>query len=135
MVMQQLGMNAEMLEQQVRRIIFNLVGCNQEDHVKNFSFMMDRQGHCSPSSAYDLCHAEGSDFTRNHQLSLNGKTNNFELADLKHLAEYVGLRRGHEKAILEQTVDAFNDWQALAHKLEIPTSLQDHVKRTLRLRW
>jgi len=135
MTMQRLGMSNEMLEQQVRRIIFNLVGCNQDDHVKNFSFMMDRQGRWSPSPAYDLCHAEGSDFTRNHQLSLNGKTNDFELADLKHLTDYAGLPRGREKAILEQTLDAFNGWQALANELEIPARLQEHVTSTLRLRW
>ena len=62
-----------MIEEQVRRIVFNLVGCNQDDHVKNFSFIMDRAGNWKPSPAYDLCHAEGSDFTRNHQLTLNGK--------------------------------------------------------------
>ena len=135
MTMQQLGMNNEMLEQQVRRIIFNLVGCNQDDHVKNFGFMMDRQGRWSPSPAYDLCHAEGSDFTRNHQLSLNGKTNDFELADLKHLADYAGLPRGREKAILEQALEAFNQWQKLANELEIPARLKEHVSRTLRLRW
>lgn len=135
MLMQQLGMTGEMLEQQVRRIIFNLVGCNQDDHVKNFSFMMDRQGRWSPSPAYDLCHAEGSDFTRHHQLSLNGKTTGFDITDLKYLADYAGLPRGREKRILEQTVDAFIDWQALAKELEIPARLQQHVSKTLRLRW
>ncbi len=135
MVMQQLGMGVDQLEQQVRRIVFNLVGCNQDDHVKNFSFMMNRQGHWRLSPAYDLCHAEGSDFTRNHQLSLNGKINHFELADLKYLAEYAGLPRGREKVILEQTLDAFNDWPKLANELAIPARLQYHVKRTLRLHW
>jgi serine/threonine protein kinase HipA of HipAB toxin-antitoxin module len=56
-----------MIEQQVRRIIFNLVACNQDDHVKNFAFIMNRQGVWSLSPAYDLCHAEGSDFTRTHK--------------------------------------------------------------------
>ncbi|MCV6606410.1 MAG: type II toxin-antitoxin system HipA family toxin, partial [Porticoccaceae bacterium] len=99
MVMKQLQIPMASIEQQFRRTLFNLVGCNQDDHVKNFSFTMDRKGQWDVSPAYDLCHAEGSDFTRNHQLSINGKTNDFDLGDLKHLAEYIGLPRGREKRI------------------------------------
>ena len=60
--------------------------------------------------AYDLCHAEGSDFTRHHQLSINGKTHGFTLADLKHLAAYAGLPRGREKRILAEVLEAFSGW-------------------------
>jgi len=124
-----------MLEEQFRRTVFNLVGCNQDDHVKNIAFMMDRQGNWSLSPAYDLCHAEGSDFTRNHQLSVNGKTSNFEFGDLKKLADYAGLPRGREKRILERTVDAFAGWKTISRELDIPKALNDHVLRTLRLDW
>jgi serine/threonine-protein kinase HipA len=135
MAMKQLGMGREMREEQVRRIIFNIVGCNQDDHVKNISFIMDRQGKWRLSPAYDLCHAEGSEFTRNHQLSLNGKTNGFDLSDLKHLASYAGLPRGREKAILAATVAAFREWEQLAARLGIPDSLRAHVGKTIRLKW
>lgn len=135
MTMKQLGMSQPVLEEQFRRTVFNLVGCNQDDHVKNISFMMDRQGNWSLSPAYDLCHAEGSDFTRNHQLSVNGKTSNFEFGDLKKLADYAGLPRGREKRILEQTVDAFAGWKTISRELDIPKALNDHVLRTLRLDW
>jgi serine/threonine-protein kinase HipA len=135
MTMRQLAMPTAMIEQQVRRIIFNLVACNQDDHVKNISFMMDRQGNWSLSPAYDMCHSQGSEFTRNHQLSLNGKTNAFELADLKHLADYAGLPRNRQQQILEQTLDAFSDWEPLAAELDIPSSLRRHVLSTLRTQW
>lgn len=135
MAMRELDMEQAMLEEQVRRTIFNIVGCNQDDHVKNTSFMMDRQGRWRLSPAYDLCHAEGSDFTRHHQLSLNGKTNNFDMGDLKHLAEYAGLPRGRERLILDKTLEAFRAWHAEAEALAIPESLQRHVLRTLRLDW
>ncbi|HIE70238.1 MAG TPA: hypothetical protein EYP98_08675 [Planctomycetes bacterium] len=52
---------------------------------------MDRNGNWDLTPAYDLCHAEGSDFPRAHQLSINGKTDGFTQEDLKHLAEYAGL--------------------------------------------
>lgn len=97
--------------------------------------MMDRQGNWSLSPAYDLCHSEGSQFTKNHQLSLNGKTNDFTYADLKHLADYVGLPRGREQYLLQQVLDAFSCWQGIANELEIPDILQQHVLRTLRMSW
>ncbi len=135
MLMRQLGMSGAAIEEQFRRVVFNLVGCNQDDHVKNFAFMMDRAGEWSLTPAYDLCHSEGSDFTRFHQLSLNGKTTGFDRADLKHLAKYAGLPRNREKYILEQTVDVFAGWDEQAVDLEIPPKLRAHVNRTLRLDW
>lgn len=135
MTMRQLGMPQAALEEQFRRIVFNLVGCNQDDHVKNFAFTMDRQGKWDIAPAYDLCHSEGSEFTRNHQLSLNGKTTGFTREDLKALAQYASLPRGREKAVLERTVEVFSNWKSRAEALGIPKPLKQHVERTLRLIW
>jgi serine/threonine-protein kinase HipA len=96
--------------------------------------MMDRNGNWDLSPAYDLVHSEGSDFTRNHQLSINGKTKDFERSDLKHLAQYAGLPRGSEKQIIQRTVEVFAKWQDVAVDLGIPAKLQQHVLRTLRLK-
>lgn len=133
--MKRLGVSHTAVEQQFRRVVFNLVGCNQDDHVKNFAFVMDRKGQWSLAPAYDLCHAEGSDFTRRHQLSVNGKTDGFTKQDLKALADYAGLPRGRERRILERVLDAFAGWPELAAELEIPAPLVRHVTRTLRLLW
>ncbi|QDV06724.1 putative DNA-binding transcriptional regulator [Planctomycetes bacterium Poly30] len=135
LTMKQLGIPQPEIEQQFRRVVFNLVGCNQDDHVKNFAFLMDRGGRWSLSPAYDLCHSEGSDFTRHHQLSLNGKTNGFDRADLKALAEYADLPRSRDKHILQEVCDAFAGWEALAKELGVPAPLQEHVLKTLRLTW
>lgn len=135
MTMRELGMSQSAIEQQFRRIVFNLVGCNQDDHVKNFAFTMNRSGAWAIAPAYDLCHSEGSDFTRSHQLSINGKTSDFTLADLKQLAKYARLPRNREKLILEQTVEAFSSWRVSAQELGIPKRLQEHVLATLRLSW
>lgn len=133
MLMKQLGLPKTEFEEQFRRVVFNVIGCNQDDHVKNFAFMMGRDGKWGLSPAYDLCHAEGSDFTKNHQLSINGKTNNFTRVDLKYLAEYAGLPRGTEKHVIECTSEAFSKWSDLAESLDIPKPLRAHVSRTLRL--
>lgn len=134
MVMKRLHIPKRAFEEQFRRVVFNIVGCNQDDHVKNVAFMMDRNGRWDLSPAYDLVHSEGSEFTRNHQLSINGKTNNFDRSDLKHLAEYAGLPRGFEKQVIQRTVEAFSKWKGLATDLGIPVNLQEHVLRTLRLK-
>lgn len=133
MLMKQLDMPKSEIEEQFRRVVFNIVGCNQDDHVKNFAFMMDRDGNWSLSPAYDLCHAEGSAFTRFHQLSINGKTSDFSRADLKHLAEYAGLPRGRENQVLEKTQTAFKNWENTADELGVPAPIMRHVQRTLRI--
>lgn len=135
LIMRQLRMPKSDVEEQFRRVVFNVVGCNQDDHVKNTSFLMDRRGRWSLSPAYDLCHAEGSDFTRNHQMSINGKTNDFTLEDLAHLEEYTELPRGRHRAVVERTVEAFSRWPDLAEELGVPDPLAGHVARTLRLAW
>ncbi|WP_286828309.1 MULTISPECIES: type II toxin-antitoxin system HipA family toxin [Kordiimonas] len=135
MIMKQLGMPQVAIEEQYRRTVFNIVGCNQDDHVKNISFIMDRQGKWDLSPAYDMCHAEGSDFTRFHQMSVNGKTTGFTRDDLKHLADYAGLPRGRDRHILEKTVQSFNRWEKRAEELAIPAPLKSHVLKTLRLDW
>jgi serine/threonine-protein kinase HipA len=133
--MRRLDLQSPAFEQQFRRVVFNLVGCNQDDHVKNFAFEMDRRGRWALTPAYDLCHAEGSAFTRQHQLSLNGKTQGFTRADLQALAAHARLPQGRERRILDQTVLAFAGWPALARELKIPAPLEAHVRRTLRLEW
>lgn len=134
-IMRKLNMPQSAFEEQFRRIVFNVVGCNQDDHVKNFGFMMDRHGNWDVSPAYDLCHAAGSEFTKFHQLSINNKTSDFNVKDLKQLAEFAGLPRNREKAVLQKTVEAFSTWHKTARELDIPKPLRDHVLRTLRLSW
>lgn len=133
--MRKLDMPTSALEEQFRRVVFNLVGCNQDDHVKNFSFIMDRQGRWNIAPAYDLCHASGSDFTRFHQLRLNGKVNDFDIADLKSLASFAGLPRGRAQQVLDRTVKAFSGWYEEAVNLGIPKNLITYVQSTLRLNW
>ena len=135
LTMRRLGVPQASMDQQFRRVVFNLVGCNQDDHVKNFGFLMDRKGHWDIAPAYDLCHAEGSDFTRAHQLSLSGKTTGFTRGDLLQLADYADLPRGRYASILDQIVESFRGWPTLADELGIPAPLKSHVTRTLRLNW
>jgi serine/threonine-protein kinase HipA len=135
LTMKQLHVPPAAMEQQFRRVVFNLVGCNQDDHVKNFAFVMDRRGNWDITPAYDLCHAEGSTFTSQHQLSIHGKTRDFTKDDLAYLADYAGLPRRRELVVLEEVLAAFAGWGELAESLAVPKPLAQHVARTLRTAW
>ena len=74
-VMKHLGLSRQDLEQQVLRTFFNIVGRNQDDHVKNIAFLMDRGGRWTLSPAYDLIYSWNptGDWTSQHQMSINNK--------------------------------------------------------------
>lgn len=78
-----LGPNA--LEQQFRRIVFNLLARNHDDHVKNIAFVMNKRGQWRLSPAFDVTYSYNpdGDWTASHQMSLNGKRNGFDLEDLR----------------------------------------------------
>lgn len=92
-----------------RRAVFNIVAVNQDDHTKNLSFLMDRAGTRSLSPAYDLTFAHGSGFTRQHQMTLNGKTADFVRADLLSLGARFGLKQDGAP-VIERVIDAVSDW-------------------------
>ena len=87
--------------QQYRRMIFNLIGRNQDDHAKNFSFMMNEAGIWDISPAYDITYANGAGYTKNHQLSLKGKNNNFTKEDLLSIARLHSIKNNEVYEILE----------------------------------
>ena len=79
-------------EELYRRMVFNVMSRNHDDHSKNFSFLMDKQGKWKLSPAYDLCYS--------YTLSLNGKQDNFTMEDLQKVGENMGIRE--HKQIIEK---------------------------------
>ncbi len=79
-IMRCLGTGQKETEQFFRRMIFNMMARNQDDHVKNISFLMDRSGQWSLAPAYDITYANDAAnyWLARHQMSMNGKTENFE---------------------------------------------------------
>ena len=88
------------VNEQLKRMIFNIVGRNQDDHAKNFAFMMDKNGIWNLSPAYDITYSNGTGYTKNHQLSLNGKTNDFTLNDILQLAKKHSIKENIAKEYL-----------------------------------
>lgn len=83
--MRQMNLPYPQQEELYRRMVFNVMSRNHDDHSKNFSFLMDKQGKWKLSPAYDLCYSytPGGKWTNRHQLSLNGKQDNFTMEDLQ----------------------------------------------------
>jgi serine/threonine-protein kinase HipA len=134
-VMQRLGLSLLQVEQQFRRMVFNIVSRNQDDHTKNIAFLMDRSGRWSLSPAFDLTfsHNPQGDWTSRHQMSLNGKRDEFVLADFKACARLAGLKRGRAESMLEEVSEVLARWPDYAAKAGVTEPWCDHIRHQLRL--
>lgn len=109
-----LGMDA--IEEQFRRMVFNIVARNQDDHVKNIAFLMNQDGAWSLSPAFDVTHAykPTGEWTATHQMTANGKREGFDRADLKAVAKAAMMQRGRDEEIIGQVLDAVRRWREFA---------------------
>ena len=134
-VARQLRLSATEAEQLVRRMIFNIVARNHDDHAKNFAFILKGE-QWSLAPAYDLAYSykPGSKWVNSHWMSLNGKRDEFSREDLYTLATLSPLfTRARINALLEQTLEVVSGWQTLAAEFEVPTALAAEVSANLRL--
>jgi serine/threonine-protein kinase HipA len=116
LAMRQLGLSSRDLEQQVRRMVFNVLARNQDDHVKNIAFLMDRSGSWRLSPAYDIIWAynPSGPWTSRHQMSINGKRDAFTVDDLFAAARSAGLSTVRMRRILQQAHEAVARWPEFA---------------------
>lgn len=129
-----LDMPMDSIEEQFRRMAFNIIGRNQDDHVKNIAFLMDRSGTWSLSPAFDMTYSynpEGA-WTNSHQMSLNGKRDDFELEDFKTCAKNASMKRGRAEEILQQVQNAVIKWQGFAGEAGVSGGVADSVARAHR---
>jgi len=134
-VLKQLQLPMESIEEQFRRMAFNLVARNQDDHVKNIAFLMDQSGQWSLSPAYDVTYSHNplGSWTHQHQMSLNNKCDRFELSDFVICAKTIGLKRGRAQRILKQVIDAVTLWPDIAENTGIPGQHIQQIKQSHRL--
>ena len=95
-VIRRLGMSTPQVEEQFRRMAFNIVARNQDDHVKNIAFLMSRRGVWSLAPAYDVTYSYNpyGRWTSSHQMSMNGRRDGFTREDFRECARAVSLKRG-----------------------------------------
>jgi len=101
-------------DQLYRRMVFNVIGVNNDDHTKNISFLMDQSGRWSLSPAYDLTYAfnPSHKYLAQHQLSINNKRSEITRGDLLLVAERMNIKKPNE--IIGQVTDVFSNWQKYA---------------------
>ncbi len=131
-LMKKLQLSYKQYEQQYRRMLFNVIARNHDDHVKNFSFLMNKNGKWQISPAYDICfsYSQGGTWTNEHQSSINGKYDNFTKDDLLNFARKFGIKKANR--ILEEVVSAVNQWSKTASEIDIPKEKIQYIDRYLR---
>ena len=118
--MRSLRLSYQDAEQIYRRMVFNIVARNQDDHTKNFSFLMDKTGKWKLSPAYDVAYSYNPQglFTSRHQMSVNGKLDNFTQDDLLKIAQSMNIKK--PAMIIEEVVSAVSLWPHKAKECGVP---------------
>lgn len=135
LVMRQLGLQMAAVEEMFRRMVFNILARNQDDHVKNVAFLMDKAGKWTLSPAFDMTYSfqPTGDWTSVHQMSLNGKRDDFTLADFKQCAKTVSMKRGRAETIIGDVRAVVARWHDYAEEARVLPEHRDRIQRTLRL--
>ncbi|MBQ7631136.1 MAG: type II toxin-antitoxin system HipA family toxin [Paludibacteraceae bacterium] len=109
-VMRGLRLSQREMIQAYRRMVFNVIGCNQDDHTKNVEFLMDTDGVWRLAPAFDMSFAYGVGYTRRHQMSVNGKRLHISRKDLLAVASEIDLDHREANAIIDRTLDVIGNF-------------------------
>ena len=112
-----------------RRMVFNVVSRNQDDHTKNISFLMNKAGEWKLAPAFDLMfnYNPNGDWTSKHQMTINGKKDDFELEDLLAVAKLFNIKKA--KKIIDEVVSAVKKWELFAKSANISEEKIKYIKK------
>jgi len=120
-------------EQMFRRMVFNILARNCDDHTKNFAFLMDKSGTWSLAPAYDVCFAYRPDsyWVSKQSMSMAGKREGFELEDFLQVAKQMNIKRA--PSIIQEINLALSRWAEFAEITGIQKELSTHIQKNLQL--
>lgn len=129
--MRQLRLSYAEAEQLYRRMVFNVLARNCDDHTKNFAFLMDQEGKWRLSPAYDICHAYRPDsvWVSQHCLSINGKRKDFVIDDFLAIAKQNSIRS--PQGIIQEVQEVVSKWMDYAGKYRVNSKLAEAIDITL----
>ena len=132
-VMRALRLPYSEASQMFRRMVFNVVVRNQDDHTKNISFLMGEDGRWRLSPAYDMGYAYNplGGWTSTHQMSINGKYDDITRKDLLEFASLNNIKNA--PAIIDEVCEAASGWAALARECEVPVSMVEGILQNMLL--
>jgi serine/threonine-protein kinase HipA len=118
-------------EELFRRMVFNVIGRNCDDHTKNFSFIMDKTGTWKLAPAFDMCHAyrPGSEWVSQQSLSVNGKRLSITYADLLEVAKNMSIKK--PDAIIGNIHSVIEKWPEYAERTQVANDLTKAINATL----
>lgn len=126
-----LKLSAKATEQLYRRMVFNVIARNLDDHSKNISFIMDKSGEWRLAPAYDLTYSynPASKWVSQHNLSINGKTKDITKEDLLAVGKEMGVKQAN--SIIEATKKVVAKWPVYAQKTGVTSKQITAIKKTL----
>lgn len=129
MYMKEVGISYKEIEQFYRRMVFNCLAVNQDDHVKNISFLMDRNGKWSLSPAYDITFSynPANKWLRAHQMTVNGKTTGIELSDLFEAGSKMGIKERRCKDIIREVLTSVREFPVYAEQVGIKEKTCEYI--------
>lgn len=126
-----IGLGQRSVNEAFRRMVFAVATVNFDDHVKNFGFLMNPAGRWRLAPAYDVTYAENDAWTRQHQMSVNGKFRGITRPDLLEVGEMFDVPRGGRE-IVGEVKDAVGGWPQHARAADVPDEMVDWVGGRLR---
>ena len=114
--------------QMFRRMVFNVVVRNQDDHTKNISFLMEEDGKWRLSPAYDMGYAYNPNggWTATHQMSINEKFDNITRNDLLEFASKNNIKDA--KSVIDEVCEVASHWTEVAKNCDVPFAMIDVIK-------
>lgn len=135
LTIRQLGLPMAATEQQFRRMLFNVVGRNHDDHVKNIAFLMDKTGAWKLAPAFDVTYSynPSGSWTARHQMTLNGKRDGFSKADIRAIGRTARLKQGRAENLLEEISAVVDRWPEFAARADVPGAVSRKIRNAHRL--
>lgn len=132
-VLRGLHLSYQEAQEMYRRVVFNVVVRNHDDHTKNISFLMDNHGKWRLSPAYDMGYAYNPDGSRTsaHQMSVNGKSDGITRTDLLELAARNNIRNASQ--IIDEVCHACASWYKIARECEVPHAMIEQILPNMQL--
>lgn len=135
LTIRQLKLPMAAVEEQFRRMVFNIVARNQDDHVKNIAFLMNQQGEWSLAPAFDVTYSynPSGSWTATHQMTVNGKRDGFASEDFEACAKSAMMKRGRAATILAEVQDAVRRWPEFAAEAQLSDEWCSKIEKSHRL--
>jgi serine/threonine-protein kinase HipA len=126
-VMRALRLPYSEAKEMFRRMVFNVVVRNQDDHTKNISFLMDESGKWRLSPAYDMGYAYNPNgrWTASHQMSINGKFDEITREDLLVFAQQNNIKEAAD--IIDETCEVVSHWPEIANDCGVRQEIIDAI--------